>query len=238
MEGDKLEHSFDVEIATEYGIVEAILLKHFQYWIAKNEANRKNYYDGYYWTYNSTKAFSELFPYLTQRKIQNALKRLRDDDIIRVGNYNENQYDRTLWYAFTKKGKCIMQKREMDSAKKGNGLCNSGKCTNTNSNQTLNTIYKKDIYGEFKNVFLTKEEYAKLKEKGLIEYINTLSAYIEQIGITAANKKYKSHYAVILNWSRRENASPVKTKQIKSKPNFDIDKLKERDALNDDFKVI
>lgn len=134
-----------------------------------------------------------------------------------------------------------MQKGEMDSAKKENGFCNSGKCINTNSNQILNTI-NKDIYGEFKNVFLTKDEYVKLKEKGLLEYINTLSTYIEQIGEKAANKKYKSHYAVILNWSRKERSErELKNKQqgkIKSKPNFDINKLKERDALNEDFDVL
>lgn len=57
----------------------------------------------------------------------------------------------------------------------------------------------KNIYGEFKNVKLTKEEYAKLEKSNLLPYIEKLSSYIASKG-----KKYKSHYATILNWARKE----------------------------------
>lgn len=117
-----MNHCFDVELAKEYGVTEAILLANFEYWIAKNKANGVNYHDGYYWTYNSTKAFSELFPYLTQRQIQTALKNLRDAGILQTGNYNQSKYDRTLWYAFTDKGLSILHKREMDETEKVNGF--------------------------------------------------------------------------------------------------------------------
>ena len=56
----KMEHSFDVMLAQKYGVNAAVLLKHFEFWIAKNKANGKNYFDGKYWTYNSRKAFAEL----------------------------------------------------------------------------------------------------------------------------------------------------------------------------------
>lgn len=62
-------------------------------------------------------------------------------------------------------------------------------------------IPKKQKYGEFENVLLTDEEYKKL-EKAVNDrnyYIENVSAYIEQTG-----KKYKSHYATILNWHRRD----------------------------------
>jgi hypothetical protein len=59
--------------------------------------------------------------------------------------------------------------------------------------------YKKESYGEFKNVKLTKEEYAKLEKSNLLPYIEKLSSYIASKG-----KKYKSHYATILNWARKE----------------------------------
>ena len=61
-------------------------------------------------------------------------------------------------------------------------------------------IYKekdKKTYGEFKNVLLTDEEYHKLEESNLLPYIEKLSSYIASKG-----KKYKSHYATILTWSR------------------------------------
>ncbi len=116
-----MQHSFDVDIAKEYGILEAILLNNIWFWIEKNRANNVNFYDGYYWTYNSTRAFNELFPYVSQRQIQTALKRLIENEILQTGNYNKVAYDRTLWYAFTEKGKSIMQKCKMDYANLLNG---------------------------------------------------------------------------------------------------------------------
>lgn len=59
-----------------------------------------------------------------------------------------------------------------------------------------------DIYGEFKNVKLSKEEYHKLEQANLLPYIEKLSSYM-----ASKNKKYKSHYATILNWSRKDKAN-------------------------------
>lgn len=55
-------------------------------------------------------------------------------------------------------------------------------------------------FGEFKNVLLTDEEYEKLLNQNLDYMIEKLSCYLESTG-----KKYKSHYATILNWSRKES---------------------------------
>ena len=61
-------------------------------------------------------------------------------------------------------------------------------------------IYKeKSVYGEFKNVKLTDEEYHKLEKANLLPYIEKLSSYIASKG-----KKYKNHYATILTWARKE----------------------------------
>lgn len=113
-------HSFDSDIAAEYGILEAVLVYNIHYWIEKNKANGKNFYDGTYWTYNSTKAFSSLFPYASERQIKAALKHLRDKEILKTGNYNENTYDRTLWYALTEKGISIVQNGTMHGTKSYN----------------------------------------------------------------------------------------------------------------------
>jgi hypothetical protein len=68
---------------------------------------------------------------------------------------------------------------------------------------------KKKKYGEFLNVLLTDEEYNKLDNNNLLDYIDRLSTYIESTG-----KKYKSHYATILNWSRKENKTQKKVEDI------------------------
>lgn len=116
-----MEHSFNIELAKEYGILEAILLKNIWFWIEKNRVNEKNFYDGTYWTYNSTRAFNELFPYASESSIKRALKSLQEKGIIKTGNYNKSSYDRTLWYAFTDLGESIVSNRQMEMNKSSNG---------------------------------------------------------------------------------------------------------------------
>lgn len=74
-------------------------------------------------------------------------------------------------------------------------------------------IFKeKKTFGEFKNVFLTEEQYQKLKGKfyDVDDRIETLSAYIASKGA-----KYKDHYATILTWARKEkNATPKRETPI------------------------
>jgi DNA-binding PadR family transcriptional regulator len=114
-------HSFDIEIAQAYGVNAAIILNNMYFWVEKNRANETNFHDGRYWTYNSVKAFSKLFPYLTPRAISTALKKLIDDGLVITGNYNKSSYDRTLWYAITEKGYSILQKCKMEETKVNNG---------------------------------------------------------------------------------------------------------------------
>lgn len=66
----------------------------------------------------------------------------------------------------------------------------------------------KHKYGEYNNVFLTDDELDKLKIKfpDWENKIDNLSCYIESKGA-----KYKSHYATILNWARRETDSKGNT---------------------------
>ena len=65
-----MQHNFDIEIAKEYGIAEAIIINYFHFWITKNMANEDNFHDGYYWTYNSRSAFCKIFPYLTEKRYE------------------------------------------------------------------------------------------------------------------------------------------------------------------------
>lgn len=61
-------------------------------------------------------------------------------------------------------------------------------------------------FGEFKNVFMTEEEFEKLKTlfpKHYQKYIEDLSGYIASKGA-----KYKSHYATIRQWIKRDGLAP------------------------------
>lgn len=116
-----MEHSFDINVAKKIGIVEAILLKHIYFWVAKNKANGTEQVEGHWWTYNTRKAFQELFPYLTARQIQYALSKLEKLGYILTANHNESKYDRTLWYTITEQGFAILQNCQMEVTKLSNG---------------------------------------------------------------------------------------------------------------------
>jgi|TARA_B100000519_G_C14252784_1_gene443371 hypothetical protein len=94
-------HTFDPEIAARVGLNAAVIYQNLLFWAEKNRANRKHVMDGYVWTYNSTRAFAELFPYLTASQIKTAIVRLIDDGLLVKGDYNRASYDRTNWYSPT-----------------------------------------------------------------------------------------------------------------------------------------
>ena len=75
------------------------------------------------------------------------------------------------------------------------------------------TSSAKHKYGEYKNVLLTDEEFEKLKVEfaDYTERIERLSAYVASTG-----KSYKSHYATIRNWARKEDSNGNRRNQSHS----------------------
>lgn len=202
-----MNHSFDKDIAVAYGLTEAIILNHMQFWIEQNEANNINFYDGSYWTFNSAKAYAEIFPYFSQRQIQCALKHLRDEGILKTGNYNKLAYDRTLWYAFTEYGKSIMQKCKMEDVKMSNGfdaqvkpipdnntdnnpLYNTDNNTNASETNAKQKIDLKELENDFEEVW---KAYPKKqgKEAAKKAYIKARKAGTSHLEIVAGLTKYK-----------------------------------------------
>jgi len=136
-----MNHCFDVALAAKFGVNQAILLENISYWIDKNRANEKHQHDGLTWTYNSVRAFSELFPYMSTRQISSALASLIEQGILVTGNYNANSYDRTKWFAITKVGYSIIQKCKMDFAEMANPFAENGEpipIINTDINTDIN----------------------------------------------------------------------------------------------------
>lgn len=210
-------HMFDPQIAQEYGVNAAIIFQNLAYWIEHNRANETNFHDGRYWTYNSVRAFTELFPYLTDKQVRGALKKLEEGGMILVGNYNKSAYDRTRWYALAEKGLSIYTKGQMNFADRENENAPEGEpIPDINTNVT--TSGKPDIsapkkeprhkYGEYSNVLLSDADLAKLKAEFPTDWevrIDRLSAYMGSKG-----KTYKNHLATIRNWARRDSESQSK----------------------------
>lgn len=94
-------HSFNSEIARDYNVDVAIIVNSFDFWLEKNAANNVNYYDGSYWTYNTTKALAQMFDYYSEPQIRRIIKKMVDSEILIEGNYNKSAYDRTKWYALS-----------------------------------------------------------------------------------------------------------------------------------------
>lgn len=112
-----MTHYFETEDAEKYGVNAAIILANLRFWISKNQANKRHFYDGHTWTYNSVKAFTELFPYLSPKQIRTAIQRLVDAGEIGEGNYNKSSYDRTKWYCLLRKNH--LTKKEIPFAREG-----------------------------------------------------------------------------------------------------------------------
>lgn len=107
-------HSFETALAKRYGINEAIILNSMIYWIEHNAANGKNFFDGYYWTFNTVESWAKQFNYMTTSQIRTTLKSLEKQGAIITGNYNETKYDRTLWYAVKHDVYAICENSKMD----------------------------------------------------------------------------------------------------------------------------
>lgn len=207
-------------MAKEFGLNAAVLLRHIEFWLAKNEAHQRNFYDGCYWTYCSAEAMAKIFPYLTERQIRYALGKLIKRGILKTGNYSDGECNRTTWYAFGKNyarpnlQNCQMQVTKLSDASDNNVssysntynniiISNTDKETDKRENaRAKKETQPKHQYGEYNNVLLTDEEYAKLGERLGVQreqYISDLSSYIGSKGAS-----YKSHYITILNWYSRD----------------------------------
>ena len=165
-------HMFNTQVAKRLGIVEAVLLHNIQFWIDKNRVNEKHFYKGKYWTYNSAKAFSELFEYLSDRQISRALKQLVDDGWLIKDNFNSNPFDRTNWYALTDKyynefmgqngveNSCepIHKTKDADLPKMVNGKTKSG-------DSYIDTDIKPDIKSTNINTSINTDSYAQTQKE-------------------------------------------------------------------------
>ena len=226
-------HHFDTDIAKEFGIEESIILQNMLFWTEKNIANQRHFYEGKYWTYNSVRAFSELFPYMTDAKIRRSLKRLEEAGMIITGRFNKVNYDRTLWYsltekAFVKMNSSICQNEQMDLSESTNGFVQNDKPipdSNPDVKQDIKTHIptkptnqeytpdkpakpQKHKHGEYSHVLLTSDQYLKLCEEwGEPELLRMIKQLDE--GIELKKYKYSNHSLAIRKWKEKDSGTPI-----------------------------
>ena len=194
-----MNHSFNIKLAITYGIEEAIILENLIFWIKKNKANNKHFFDGKYWTYNSCEAFCRLFPYLTKDKIYRVLRKLKKGGAIETGNYNLTSYDRTKWYTIA--NPAIWQIYKMEVVDIQNGSGKSAKSSYTDINTPINTDEGRTHFNpptlKEVNTYLDAHSITSFDGQYFIDYY-------EARGWLLGKVKIKSWQACVRTWAGRD----------------------------------
>jgi hypothetical protein len=218
----ELHYTFSVEHAEKYGLNEAIMLHNFIYWLNINRANNHNYIDGRHWTYNSAKAFQNLFPFWTQKQIQYLLSKMVDYGILLQGCFNKDKRDRTSWYTLSDEffSDCILQNREMDTTKSGNDILQNRemiyitdkkqqiKNTNENNINTASGFSQSDFLENF-----IKERLSKMSESEKAGYyaftVTQLESLAEKLGRPLTQMECQEKCKMVLDNMYLEDENPV-----------------------------
>ena len=146
------EHHFNINVAKQFGVNCAIILNNIVYWYEKNKENGVNFYDGKYWTYNTSKAWAKLFPYFTVRQVEYCLKQLYDNGILFKDCYNKDPRDRTNWYSLNEEKYfeivgCKLQKCKMEQITNlSNGDYKNVEALPNNKHTNINNTDNKQEY--------------------------------------------------------------------------------------------
>lgn len=224
-----MEHHFDIDVACEVGIAPAVIYYNISWWCNHNRTNGVHCYDGLYWTFNSVKAYKELFPYMSDKQIRCALKTLEDKGYIKTGNYNKAAFDHTTWYAdlretrFATQGTSNCPTGQIELTERENGIAPQGNAIpNINTNTKLTDINTDSKHIESKRTKFVKptveEIQAYIFENGFSVDANRFYDYYEANGWYAGSRKMKDWQATVRNWERRDkervNKKYSNTKQV------------------------
>lgn len=84
-------------LACKIGLNEAIVLQQIHYWL--DTRLNKNFYEGRLWVHNSLKSWLQQFPFFSSKTLQRTLANLENKQLLFVGNFHKNSWDRTKWYS-------------------------------------------------------------------------------------------------------------------------------------------
>lgn len=87
-------------LAKLIGLNEAIFLQQINYWIKKNEREKRNFKEGRYWTYNTFEEWQkDTFPFWSTRTIKRVVTSLKSSGLLLSDNeLGDDKWDRTNWY--------------------------------------------------------------------------------------------------------------------------------------------
>jgi hypothetical protein len=97
-------YQFDVEHAARWGVNEAIFLHNLLFWLRKNKAEGRHHHDGRTWTFSTTAALAQLYPFWKPHQVRYVIDSLKRQEVILTGHYGADRFDRTLWFAVADEG--------------------------------------------------------------------------------------------------------------------------------------
>lgn len=123
-------------VAERYGFEEAVFLDAIMFWYRSNRGDDRNFRDGRWWTYNSVKAYEEIFPWWNAGQIRRIISRCREKGALLAGDYNQDRRDRTAWYSpsdellalYGENENCICRKQQMQVSESSGSVDENGKC--------------------------------------------------------------------------------------------------------------
>ncbi len=84
---------------SQNGLNKAIIINQINYWNEINEKAKRNFKDGYYWTYHTYDGWAkEDFPFWSGDTVKRAILPLEEIGIVVSANYNQFKVDKTKWY--------------------------------------------------------------------------------------------------------------------------------------------
>lgn len=124
-------------VAERYGLEEAIFLDAIVHWWRTNRADGRNFYDGRWWTYNSVKAYGDVFPWWNTGQVRRIITRCKEQGALLSGSYNEDRRDRTAWYSpsdellalygLCENENCSCRNQQMQSPESSDSFAENGK---------------------------------------------------------------------------------------------------------------
>jgi hypothetical protein len=187
-----------------YGVEESIFIHNLYFWILKNEANGRHWYEGRHWTYNSMAAFSELFPFWTTSQMRRIISNCVAKGAVIKGNFNKSNYDRTTWYALSETVTSIYANRHFDLLESTNGI------VQTNSpipdNKPDNKPYSKPDRGakRFRPPTYDEVKAYCLERKNNVDPEKFIDFY-QSKGWMVGKSKMKDWKASVRTWEKRES---------------------------------
>ena len=100
------ERKFNMNIASVCGLREAVIADFIRGLQTKSDDT--TYRHGYFWVKCSQKMMTVHIPFLTEDMVQYSVRKLVDKGIIKVAVLDDDKFDHTYWYTFTKYGEELL----------------------------------------------------------------------------------------------------------------------------------